>query len=428
MFTRRTALKSLAGVGAVAAMPAMAEPVNPAAIPEGGAVSVRDKGVRGDGERHEAAALQDILDETADKGGGAVIMPPGRYILEKSLLIPSAVHLIGHGMATILTGYRPDGVNGYALLANQGIVTAEGYEGAGGFSVRNLAIDSPRTNGIVLVHAQNGYFSHIYGVDAHHHHFDIAGSRNIVTENLFLTGRSGTAPYQIDGSPYNNNIWDGETNVAPIRDETPNDGIFLSNSVIRPTNRPNHGIHLHRQGGKNIFVHNVLIEHLENGVYRDADCGREDVFISNVVIRDMSNHALNFRPTDTPDRRVTFENISAVNCGDEAAIDYHGCRNLAINGATIEQIDGDGVRLRDVDTCNVSGLTVWGRGSGAAVRLAACKNISLSTLTARNTGETIHMDGCANVRYSGAFALDEDGGAIPVNITGESGLVPWETS
>jgi len=382
-------------------------------------ISVSERGIPGNGETPVTEPLQALLDEVAAAGGGTVLLPPGRYILEKTLLMPSRVQLLGQGPATVLTGSRPDGVHGYALLANRGILDAEGYSGAQGFSVCNLAIDSPRTNGIVLVHAKDAYFSQIHGVDAHHHHFDIAGSQNIVTENLFLTGRSGTAPYQIDGSPFNNNIWDGEANIAPLRDETPNDGIFLSNSVIRPTNRPNHGVHLHRQGGRNICISNVLIEHVQNGVYRDADCGRQQVLFNNVIIRDVSHRALNFRPTATPDKQVAFSNCVMTQLGGGTGVEYHGCSDLRITQSSVELEGGSQpLELNDVDMLRLEGLTLHGNGEGAAVTMRRCKNALLSGVMARHTAGAVQLEACSNIEYSGLMALDADGAPQPTKVTG----------
>ncbi len=385
--------------------------------------------IPGDGKTPVAGPLQSWLYRLAQRGGGIAVLPPGRYLLEKTLLLPSRVHLVGHGAGTILTGHRPAGVNGYALVANDGIVTARGYDGARFFSMQNLAIDSPRTNGIVLVHASDGYFSHIYGLDAYHHHFDIAGSRNIVTENLFLTGRSGTAPYQVDGSPYNNNIWDGETNVAPIRDDTPNDGILLSDSVIRPTNRPDHGFHLHRRGGRNIFVDNVVIENVENGVYRDRNCSREDVFFSNMAIRNVSQRAVRFEPSGQNDQRITFDNMTVSGCADPVAFEYRAGEELTLNNVKVEsESTGGQVLIGKVAGGSLSGLVCRGEGTGPAIRLLRCRNLFLSRISVRAFPIALELEDCANVQYSGLMASDKDGNPVSPEISGRGFLTTWASS
>lgn len=424
---RRTALKALMGAGAVAATGRVS------ASQEGREsrreVYVTERGVRADGATPVADALQGILYELAESGGGVAVFPVGRYLLEKTLLVPSGVHIVGHGAGTVLAGSRPAGEEGRALLANDGIATAGGYDGAHDFSVSHLALDTPMTNGIVLVHARNACFSHIYGVDAYHHHFDIAGSQNVITENLFLTGRSGTAPYQIDGTPYNNHIWDGRANVEPFHDDTPNDGIFLVNSVIRPTNRPNHGIHLHRQGGRNIFIDNVIVERVENGIYRDPGCGREDLFIRNVVVRDVSKRAVNFRATDSPDRRVTLDNLSVAGCEDPVAVEYRGCRDLTMRNVNVEaRGDAGHITLADIETASLADIRVEGDGPGAGIALERCRHVFVSRLATRNTAGALRLESCTGVQYSGIMAVGPDGDPLDAQIVGTGCLTPWQAS
>ena len=412
----------------VAGAPAVSAASNEA---NGAALNVKEHGVRGDGETHEADRLQELLNGLAEQGGGIAVFPPGRYILEKTLRIPSGVHVIGHGVSTVFEGYRPDGVDGYALIANDGIVTAEGYDGASDFSLRDVALDSPRTNGIVLVHARNGYFANIHGLDAYHHHFDIAGSKNIVVENVFLTGRSGTAPFQIDGSPFYNNTWDGETNVQPIQDGTPNDGIFLSNSVIHPANRPNHGIHFHRDHGQNIFIDNVLIEHLENGIFRDGNTHRKNVFINNVVIRNVTNRGVNFRPTDTPDERVSMTNVIIEDVSGPGLVEYHGCRDLTLRNVKAQadpEAGAERIVLDDVALAAVDGAHVNGAGAGSALWLRDCRNVTVSNLTAQHVSRSLRLEDCANIRYSGIAELDEHGQPREAAIEGAEYLAPWNHS
>jgi len=428
ILSRRTALKTLMAGSAMAAFPVaggLYGQQKEAGMPE--VTKLTD--IPGDGKTHIADPLQTYLNQLAAKGGGVAVLPIGRYILEKTLLIPSRVHLIGEGAGTILTGYRPDGINGLALLSNDGIVTKRGYDGAHDFSVQNLTIDSPRTNGIVLVHASNAYFSHIYGVDAHHHHFDIAGSRNVITENIFLTGRSGTAPYQIDGNPFNNNIWNGKERVRPIRDNTINDGIFLSDSVIRPTNRPNHGIHLHRRGGKNIFVDNVVVENVENGIYRDRNCSREDVIFTNVVIRNVSNRGVNFRRSETRDQRVAFQNVSVVESECPIGFEYHACEDLTMqNVKVLATANADAFALVDIEGGSGAELLSRGESGETAVKLRDSRNIFLTRISARNFPVTLRLESCTNIQCSGFMATDSEGNPVTPEISGTECLAKWQSS
>lgn len=433
---RRAFLKGLAVTGAVGALGARSGraemPREELAGPSGKvSVNVREAGVVGDGQTHVADRLQAILDAVHDRGGGMVHFPSGCYILDKTLFIPSRVHLVGEGSATIFKGHRPGNVNGFALIANAGITDKPEYDGARDFSLQNVAIDSPRTNGIVLVHARDGYFSNIYGVDAFHHHFDMAGCKNIITENLFLTGRSGTAPYQIDGTRFNNNIWDGERNVPPYYDDTPNDGIFLTNSVIHPTNRPVSGIHLHRDGGQNMFIDNVIVEHCQRGIHRDPNTHRKDVFFSNVVIKDMSREAILFQQTRRADEQVTFTNIHIEDVRGDHLISYQGGRSLTLQNvrALADEETGAGrVALEDVERVKVQGLEVYGAGTGTALSLNRCRQAFLGQVLARNVEQALSLAETQGVRYSGLVQTDADDNEVDPVIAGADELAAWSQS
>src|SRR5699024_8102943 len=100
----------------------------------------------------------------------------------------SNCHLVGAGENSILKGYRPEGHKGDALIANDGI-DANGYDGARNWSIRGFGIDSPDTNGIVVIHADNVTISDIYGKNIYHHYIDISG-RNVTCQDLDLGGNS----------------------------------------------------------------------------------------------------------------------------------------------------------------------------------------------------------------------------------------------
>ncbi len=431
---RRSFLKGLvAASGTVATVGAVSRSAQASSLAMGSApgrgycINVREAGVKGDGVTHEADLLQQVLDYVAAQGGGVVRFPVGRYILEKTLLIPSGVHLIGEGRSTIFTGYRPEGIRGRALIANRGITTHGGYDGAHDFSIQHVALDTPLTNGIVLVHARNVYFSNIYGLDAHHHHFDIAGSKNVVSENIFLTGRSGTAPFQVDGVPYNNNIWDGTQPVPPYSDETPNDGIFLSNSIIHPTNRPRSGYHLHRDGGQNIFVDNVIIEHVRDGIHRDPNTHRKDVFINNVVIKDVRS-GIKFDRTDKPDERISINNVVIQDGGEGPLVRYHGCKGLTLQNISVlgESVSSDTapLQMRSIERLAMDDVQVLGSG-GPAISLEDCAQAFVSRIVAENASPVLDLDGCKGIRHSGLCAIDSDGNEKEVLVNGAGQTSPW---
>jgi len=101
---RRRALKSLLGVGGLAAV------VGPGAyaaeaLASGGRVSVREYGAVGDGAKLDTRALQAAIDACAALGGGTVYFPPGRY-LSGTLFLKSHITLDLEGGATLLGSTR----------------------------------------------------------------------------------------------------------------------------------------------------------------------------------------------------------------------------------------------------------------------------------------------------------------------------------
>lgn len=274
---------------------------------------VTDFGAVGDGSTHSADAFQKALDQSEENGGGMVFIPAGRYILEKTPLIGTNVHLIGSGRATVLTGERTGNYKGAALISNKG-QNAVGYEGASDWSISNLAIDSPKTNGIVVTHAKNVAISHIYGIEAYHHFIDTAG-KNIICENLFLTGHSGTSTFQIDSLGNAQTIWNGREAVSPNLDGTQTKNLILKSSIITATagtegNRPRHdtSIHFHGEVSESMILSDLIIGGAENGIYMDDGLSYSNMLISNVKSTNPGK-AVWFEPSSKRQERIVLNNL-----------------------------------------------------------------------------------------------------------------------
>src|SRR5690606_19901733 len=78
----------------------------------------------------DAEDVQRLLNEVGSKGGGTVFMPPGEYVVSKSILIPSNCNLVGSGPGTILKGGFPPGVVNPSLVSTYFDSTTTGYDGA----------------------------------------------------------------------------------------------------------------------------------------------------------------------------------------------------------------------------------------------------------------------------------------------------------
>ena len=71
-------------------------------------VTQRPFGAAGDGERDDTAAIQRAIDDAAQRGGGTVVLPPGRYLVSRPLTIDSSqIQIIGTPGRTVLTKKTP---------------------------------------------------------------------------------------------------------------------------------------------------------------------------------------------------------------------------------------------------------------------------------------------------------------------------------
>ena len=99
-----------------------------------GSLDVRDFGAKGDGATDDTAAFQRAMDDCANRGGGIVSVPTGRYLIKTRLSIPPSVTLEGNWRApATVNEYRdpsdPKGgpkLSGSVLLAVEGAGNPDG--------------------------------------------------------------------------------------------------------------------------------------------------------------------------------------------------------------------------------------------------------------------------------------------------------------
>lgn len=98
------------------------------------AYNVRNFGAAGDGVSNDQPAIQSAVDSAAAAGGGLVFFPRGTYALGSSVVLESAVHLLGSGVgATSLI--LKSGVNAPVLISDASAGTIFS------FSIRELTVD-----------------------------------------------------------------------------------------------------------------------------------------------------------------------------------------------------------------------------------------------------------------------------------------------
>lgn len=366
-FSRRSFLTSVAG-GLGALTVSTAALGESASVP--GAVSVLDFGAVGDGKTSCAEAFQAAFDAVEARGGGVVHVPAGMYLLEKTPLIGSRVHLRGVGAATVLRGARPAGVQGAALISNKG-QQAPGFEGAHDWSIAHLAIDTPDTNGIVITHAQRVEVHHIHGIMAYHHFIDIVG-RDVHCHNLLLTGRSGTSVFQIDSVASAQTIWNGEAAVAPLRDDTEATQVILRDSILTAEaghegDGPQHRASIHFHGGQSrgFSFHNLVLGGAETGFYQDPNTHYDDIQISQVRSQN-PGRAIWCQPGKHGQQHMMIQGLQHRSTREA------GYRGIEIHGR-------DGLILRDCQLEAAGTATI-------GVELVGCQRVQISGLQARAQG------------------------------------------
>ncbi len=343
---------------------------------------VTEFGAVGDGTTPSADAFQQAIDRSEANGGGIVFIPAGHFILEKTPLIGTNVQLTGSGRATVLTGERTGNYKGSALISNKG-QDATGYKGASGWSISNLAIDSPKTNGIVVTHSKNVWISKIYGIEAYHHFIDTAG-KNIICENLFLTGHSGTSTFQIDSLGNAQSIWDGQQPVSPNLDGTQTEDLILRNSIITATagtegNRPLHdtSIHFHGEVSGGILFSDLILGGAENGIYMDEGLSYSHIQMTNIISYN-AGRAIWFEPSPIRQEHISVrglihkpEKISEKLDGYRA-ISIYGTDKLTLSDIQLKAPEGVVcLEAIELDTCTkteIKGLKADGH-AGTAIMI-----------------------------------------------------------
>lgn len=366
-----------------------------------GTISVAAYGARGDGSTPCADAFQTALDEAERRGGGEVYVPAGIFRLEKTPLIPSRVHLRGSGRATVLRGTRTGGYQGSALISNKG-QQAGGYEGACDWAMSDITIDSPDTNGIVVTHASGVRLSRIYGIDVYNHFIDLA-ARDVICENLFLTGRSGTSSFQIDSLHGAQSTWNGMQPVSPNLDGTESRDIILRSSIITAVaghqgHRPRHdaSIHFHGETSAGFLFSDLIIGGAATGFYQDEDTRYDDIQISNVRSTN-PGHAILFKEGRHDQKNLLIRGLLHTPQAS-AAQTYRGLSIYGRHGLVLDAIRLDGSALSPADyamrlnACSLvsySGLQFSGHGGTGIIMQPAQRELSRDHLSDIRAGSRV---------------------------------------
>lgn len=334
--------------------------------------NVESYGISGDGTSAVGAAVHELLDEVHRDGGGIVYFPPGRYLFDRTPLVGDNTILTGAGRSTVFEGPRPNDDTGGALLSNKGYETT-GYGGASNWGVRNVRIDSPQSNGIMPVHAENVRLESIYGDAIYYHHIDIVSSKNVVVDGYWASrgGEGGSdAPIQFDAQTSDissNGVWDGTGITLAMDDDTPTKHCRLTNFEIDPENGPRYGVQLHRGPHESIAITDGYVTGCQFAAVRsDPDELITDLTIARVSCRENA-------------RGITLGHVE------------DGRRALTISDVTIMTDDrdlaaGSGVYAAGFDTSSISNVTVDGKFTNSIV-FDDMTDLKMNNITAKGAAD-----------------------------------------
>ncbi|WP_226481694.1 glycoside hydrolase family 55 protein [Natrinema amylolyticum] len=394
--------------------------------------NVEAHGIEGDGETAVGAAVHDLLETVADAGGGIVYFPPGRYLLERTPLIGDDTVLQGAGRATVLEGPRPDGEEGRALLSNRRF-DATGYDGASNWTVRDVRIDAPDATGIMPAHAENVRLERIYGDRIYYHHVDVVSAKNVTVDGYWATrgGEGGSdAPVQFDNQNAGtgtNGVWDGKRETLVADDGTPTRNCTLTNFEIDPTNDPEYGVHLHRDGNESITISDGYITGCRHSAIR-ADTGGLVADLTIDAVSCIENaRGISLGHIEDGRRELTISNVT-IRTDSDATAAGSGLYAGGFDGAAISNIVVDGeftnaIIFDDMADLKLNGITAKG-ARDQAFRFRDGVDATLTTARAADCGDAgVYVGSGSSVDYGG---VTFDGVGQRVKVDGE--LREWTSS
>ncbi len=337
-------------------------------------INVLERGVIPDGVTCNTIALQRVLDECQEKGGGTLYFPPGRY-LTGGLTLCSHLTLQFEGGAVLLGSTDPDD---YTLYDPPPVRFPEGYEG-----VRALLYAHGcrclRLQGAGTIDGQGASFRALHGMRG--------------------------------GRP--RNIWFADCEDIAV------EGLFLRNSAfwmqhyLRCSRLRLQGLDVYNHGGSNSdgcdidCCRDVVVSNCRIDSHDDALCLKsgnrwptENVVITNCITRTHCNHFKTGTESNGGFRNITISNLQMVpssvresSAGTQGA-DWRGACGIAlgcVDGGMLENISITNVQMDQVRVPFFIKLGDRGKpipGSDASLPVRHAGNIRLAHLVARQAGPT----------------------------------------
>jgi polygalacturonase len=368
--------------------------------------NVKQYGAVGDGRHLDSKAINKAIDAAANKGGGTVFIPAGNY-LSGSIRLKSNVSLFIDQGATIIAAevnaandydeqestvnatYQDSGHSHFhnsliwgqdlhdISIVGQGLIWGKDlyHDDAKGKQTANKAIALYRCRNvniadITILHG--GWFGilatgvdnltiHNIKEDTNRDGMDIDCCRNVHVSDCSVNSPNDDgiclkSTFALGFARATENVTITNCNVSGF-----NEGTFLDGTYKRsddPSHSPTGRIKLGTEsngGFKNIVISNCTFNYCRGLALETVDGGLlEDVAISNITMRDITNAAIFLRlgsrmrgPADVPIgelRRVSINNVIAYNAKD--AILISGIKNHPVKDIELKNIKlyfkGDG--------------------------------------------------------------------------------------
>jgi len=250
--------------------------------------NVKDKqfagGAKGGGVLDDTAAIQAALDYVSAAGGGVVIFPLDTYRTTYTLLYGSNTRLDFNGSTLYYDTTQTDGT---AIVSKSylGTVLTENVV----VENLNLRTNTGQGNGIGTPKAKNVLIRNCRTSQLHWHLVDIAGGENITVEKCSVEN-TGDAGIQIDnlsqvGGLFVENY--DHTLTSALVDFTASKNITIRNNTVKNCLV---GIHLHRNGGKDIRIEGNEVVDCATGILGDASTTWSNIIIfANIIYKTASN-------------------------------------------------------------------------------------------------------------------------------------------
>jgi parallel beta-helix repeat protein len=364
--------------------------------------NAKSYGAVGDGIANDTAALQAAIDASV---GGRLVIPPGRYKITASLLLPSNIIIDGDG--AVIVGTWADATGG-ASKGSTYIRNADSSGAAEQITVRNLEIEGPGT-GAPSGAPANGVVTGILGRRIKGFRLWGVRTRRIPGISVAYQGCTRVRILSCEVVEGGRDGITGYWYVDPLTD------IVVANNTVRDVGDDGIAIQASTAEHPNSTERPARISINGNTVYGDnqassSQAGRgivcngvEDTTITGNAVSDTfaSGIAVNadtagssFRSRNVTVTGNSVRRAAVWNDGTQPTVGIRltGVDHCAVGSNTVSEAAGDGIYLTDATACTVGANTVDSCGTALghfAIHIDGQSSVLGNVLNCAVTGNTV---------------------------------------